>query len=144
MGVWPTAVCGGRPHPQRALRPLHTQLPQRCQLVRGELVAPRFGVRDPHAQFHSHRLRLTVDRDLFAVAPWHGPLALPFDPLREGRQAALERLRRLARALRRALGGRGGRRCLSGCDAQLGQPLLLLGQEPRPDGRLSLLLVWRS
>lgn len=40
----------------------------------------------------------------------------------------------------RTCGRRGGRRRLQRLDAQRGQPLLLLGQEPGPGGRLPLLL----
>jgi hypothetical protein len=61
------------------------------------------------------------------VAARYRPVStFPFHPLREGRQAALERLLRLARALRRTRSCRGRRRRLGGLDAQLGQPLLLL------------------
>lgn len=65
-----------------------------------ELVSPRFGVRDPHNQLHDHRLRLVVDHDLFTgPARRRTVRALPLHPLREDRQAPLERLLRLARAL---------------------------------------------
>lgn len=81
------------------LRPLHAQLPQRVQLLLGELVPPGTDIRYPYAQFDDHRLRLAVDRDLFSVAARNRPVgAFPLHPLREGRQAALKRLLRLARA----------------------------------------------
>ncbi len=80
------------------LCPLHTQLPQRLQLLGAEPVPPRFGVRHPCAELHGHRLGLVIDRDLFAVAAWGRPPALSFDPLCEGRQAPMKCLLRLGRA----------------------------------------------
>lgn len=48
-----------RAHPFH-LRPLHAQFLQRVQLVLGELVPPRFGVGDPHAQLDGRRLGLST------------------------------------------------------------------------------------
>lgn len=85
--------------PPPVSRPLHAQLPQRVQLLRRELVAPRLGVRDPHTQLHDHRLRLAVDRDRLTVDARHRPgCAFPLHPLHEGHNAPLERLLCLARA----------------------------------------------
>lgn len=75
---------------------------------------------------------LAVDDDAFDVSPRHRPLAFPFDPLCEGREATLERLLCLALALRRPRSRRGGRGRLDGLDAQLGQPFLLIGRQLRP------------
>lgn len=71
--------------------------------------------------------------------PW-----LCVHPLRECRRPALERLLRLVRALCRKAARRARRRRLGGLDAQHGQPLLLLGQEPRPGARPLLLLQLQS
>ncbi|MGX1152645.1 hypothetical protein RKD39_000223, partial [Streptomyces albogriseolus] len=84
-----------RHHCARASCPFHSLLVQRGQLFLGEFVASSFGVGDPHTQFHGHGFRFTVDRDLFGVPAGYRPVAFPFDPLREGREPALEGLLRL-------------------------------------------------
>lgn len=93
----------------------------------------------------SARLGFALDRDLFAVGAGHRPArTFTRDPLREGCQAPLERLLRLARPSRSAYDlPPGGRRCLSGVNAEISQPFLRLGEEPRPDGWLLLLLIFR-
>lgn len=111
---------------------------QRGALFLREFVAALLGVGDPYVKFHGHRFRLAVDGDLFAVAARYGPVgAFAFHPLCEGCQAKLERLLRLARALRRTLSRR-GRRHLKRLYAQPGQPFLLLSRQLRPSGRLLL------
>ncbi|CAB53299.1 conserved hypothetical protein [Streptomyces coelicolor A3(2)] len=107
-------------------RPFETQLSECCQLLLGELVPPRPGVRYPYTQFHDYRLHPAVDHDLFAVAARNRPMAFPFDPLCESRETSLESLLRLSRALRRATSCRTGQRCFGGLDTQCGQPLPLL------------------
>lgn len=129
--------CLGRSRPG----PFHAQRCERDELVGVQPVSPRFGVRDPYAQLHGHRLRLAVERDLDDRAAWDRPVrAFLLNPLSQGRETVLERLLRLARPRRAACcwgRNRGGRRRL---DAQGGQPPPLLGQQPRPGGRLLLLL----
>lgn len=72
--------------PRPVSRPLHAQLPQRIQLLLGELVAPRLGVRDPHTQLHDHRFHLAVDRDRLTVPAPHRPArAFPLHRLRSAR-----------------------------------------------------------
>lgn len=115
--------------------------PPECgELFGGEFVAPCAGVGDPYAQLHGHRFRLAVDRDLFDVPARHRPACdFPFYPLREGRQAALEGLFRLARArFRRALRRRVGRRRLGGCHSPRRQSFLLLGGQLCPGACLAL------
>ncbi len=117
----PTAA----PEPQSRRSPAAARtrsgLPQRT-----ELVPPLLGVGDPYAQPYGHWLFLAVDRDRFTVSAGYGPpRSFALDPLREGRQAALERLLRLARFVRcalrrRALARRGGPdpgRPIRGCES---------------------------
>jgi hypothetical protein len=107
--------------------PFQSERGERCPLLDCELVAPRLGVGDPHAELHGHRPLLSVDHDLFAVSAWYGSPTFPFRPLREGLQAPLERLLRLPRPLGRLGGCGGGRRRSTGLDAQPDQSFLLFG-----------------